>query len=870
MGRLLALATAVLLPAVAAAGGGAEVLAQLGRDSALFPADLRVVSSGVMPGGERLFVSGSFGADDEVTDALRLETLLGALDAAGLDGGVDVQIPDGSGGWRPLGGTQSVVPISGPPTPPPAVGASPLLRTLPLGGALLGKRIGLSAGHGFIDDGAGGWRTQRSRFDFQGCGACRGITEDFFTAELATRWVIPLLQRMGAEVVVMREPDHDLRTALVVDDGDPAYTETGTWNAGTSAGGYGDDYRTAAGGEDAAAHWALGSAPGLRHVSVRFREGQNRTSVADFTLAHAGGVTTFGVDQRRLGQLWLDLGPFWLDADSRLSLTPGSGDGFLVADAVKVGGGPWASSSKPWWQMAAKSYVTWSGAPAAVTALGDVTIRPSHAEYAGVDLYVSLHANASGVSGGSSANGLSIYRYSCQQFADHSQSDAATGCDYPAGSKALIDVTHQSIMDRIRADWDAAFGDRSTRVANFGELRALDDAPGILVETAFFDNLASPSGSPAPRHADNRTLHDPRWREAFAYGLAEGIAKFVSPGAGAPPARPRGLRALNQDDGSLAVDWTPIAGALGYRVYVAAAGRAFDEGPLVTDPAVRLDALTTGEVYAVRVSALNANGEGFASEAVVARYRGPDLDVPISTLVVSGYDRRDAWVQETDNDLLHAVDHGVALGAVATADIYFDGVLDEAASSLTFGDYLLFDFALLRRRGRLADPLGPEARGLGSGIQVVIEQEAHALGEGNRGIQETGGIAGPIRMPPRKPLRREEGHLAASVRANRDHEATPLGRSPNDRDRCPGGPQRQFVDCEDRIVQRQPERQERGRCRVRSRLRREQHARDIGIQTSRLEVHLGAGRWAKALTPLGVSRRSSPTSLPTGGFRSLG
>ena len=208
--------------------------------------------------GHRVVLTGDWGPEPalaadpaaaEVAEELRLETLLGALSAFELEieGGVEFQVRAPDGSLRRLGGTVRHR-LPGMRTPRPAIAPRPSPR-LPLGGALAGKRIAISAGHGWIsDDGGTTWRTQRSRWDFTGCGSCRGITEDFFNADLVTNWIIPVLENMGAEVVLVREPDHSLLAPALIDDGDAGHLETGSWAAGNNPGGWGDDYRTSASG----------------------------------------------------------------------------------------------------------------------------------------------------------------------------------------------------------------------------------------------------------------------------------------------------------------------------------------------------------------------------------------------------------------------------------------------------------------------------------------------------------------------------------------------------------------------------------------------------------------------------------------------
>lgn len=687
-------------PAQAELDRAAQLLQQLAQQGPLapdgrplFPKNLEIVGQDL---AQRLiFVRGPFDAHP-LHEELRLESWVGALAAADVHGGATVMIEQADAPPRPLGG--AAAPEDGeadtaqPPPPKPAPALSP--HQPRKAGALAGRRIALSAGHGWVKNSNGSWGTQRSRWTFEGCGStCRGITEDFFTAELVSRNLIPMLENMGATVVLVREPDHDEADAVILDDSREGYGEIGEgFGDGANAGGFEGTYRTLAPGlEDEAVYSP--NVGGKRRLSVRWREGENRTTDAQLQIDHMGGSTVLSLNQRNYGRFWLDLGQYFFDpAQSTITLRHGSGDGYLITDALKLGGGRFTEANKPWWQMAAQSYVPWAGATPTVEGRNDVTIRPGYAEHVGADLYISVHANASGVAGGSSANGLSTYRYSCQQYADHSSGTNAVNCDYPAGSAAFANTVHQAIIQRLRSDWDPGYRDIGVRVANFGELRELRTMPGALIETGFFDNLANPTGS--ARMADNRSLHDPRWREAFAYGFAAGVARHF--GGEAPPVRPTGLYARNTAEGGLALSWDPVEGATGYRIYMATQGRAWDAGTEVGNPRVTFARLEPGRVYTFRVAALNLHGEGMPSQAVGARYRGARLlegAAPAQALLVQAYDRLDAFVQEEDNDLQYAVEHSHALGAVP--GLYFDGLLDERleAEPDLAQDYALIDLA---------------------------------------------------------------------------------------------------------------------------------------------------------------------------------
>jgi MYXO-CTERM domain-containing protein len=197
--------------------------------------------------------------------------------------------------------------------------------------------------------------------------------------------------------------------------------------------------------------------------------------------------------------------------------------------------------------------------------------------------------------------------------------------------------------------------------------------------------------------SDNQALHDPRFREAFAVGFVRGVARFLAPGSDAPPARPTGVRVENVN-GGLRVSWDAVAGADGYRVLRAdlasTRGRAFDEGTIVSGATELTVDASSGASFAFRVVAGNENGEGYASQAVVARVGAGGVG---NVLVVSAYDRKDAFVQSADNDDMAAIEHGIALAdALDGTGAGVDGALDEAieAGAVSLSAYELVDIVV--------------------------------------------------------------------------------------------------------------------------------------------------------------------------------
>lgn len=624
-------------------------------------------------------------AAQELAEQDRIDAVLGWLETQGAFSRVDFLIRDDDGSLRPPPRRQwPAMPSHGSAQ----AGAKPWWVTppdgrFPYGAPLTGKTIALSAGHGWIYEN-GSWRTQRSRYKFDGCGSCRGIVEDHSNADLVARWLIPFLEGAGAHVVPVREPSL-LDWGQVIDDGDAAMSEQGAWAAGSSPGGWQGDYRVLAAGESGQVQYLL-DVPRAQpyRLSLRYVEGSNRSSASWVDVIDAVSSTRYVVDQRQFGRRFMPLGVH--------SLTPGDGalvriqhgsdDGFIIADALQVGGGIHTNSGYPWWQMSALEYVDYNGASSDVTSRGDVTIRPAFAEYVGADAYLSFHSNATGGEG--TASGSTSYRFNCLSYADHSTDPPAADCDDPVGSDALQAEVHSHLIDRLRSDWDPNWCDRGTRVANFGELRELVDIPGVLVESAFHDNLTAstcPNGNPV-KQADNKSLHDPDFRRLVGRALYEGLLQYLAPNATALLDSPTQVRAVSDDQGGLLVRWQAVSGARGYRVYVAKDGLSFDRGRDSESTELRLTDLTPLAPVCLRVATLNEGGVGLAGATFCARPRMARTQVASAEiLLVDGFDRLDPWVQEIDNHQDASRRHAQALAAITAFDVAADVSSDEAVAT---------------------------------------------------------------------------------------------------------------------------------------------------------------------------------------------
>ncbi|HOU54941.1 MAG TPA: hypothetical protein PLQ97_13515 [Myxococcota bacterium] len=560
----------------------------------------------------------------------------------------------------------SCIAAAQPFQPPSSVFSGP--DAFPYGSALQGLRVVVSPGHGW--EGADGG-FQRSRWKWSLCGSCEGIVEDLYNLEVCSDHLVPLLRQAGAEVLVAREIDRQ-EAEVLVDDGDPGYREVGPWRDGTTTGlGWNGGYRTLLASQGGSAAFSLlVPREGDYWVQVRWAAGTNRCGAVTYRFFFGEMSRDFVVDQRRNGSTWVHLARLHLpQGEATMTVeAPERGNCYVIADAVRLGGGMAPASGLPWWQMSARDWITWDGHPG-LSEYGDVTVRPAYAEAMDGQVYLAMHANAGGTT---TTSGTSTYRFNCLTDVQWAPLDPKQ-CDDPAGSAALQAAVQGRIVGDLRQGWDPAWQDDGKLVANFGELRVLEDIPGVLVESAFFDGTETPPGG---RYPDNRSLHDPRFRYILARAYVRGLVETFAPGAVLPPADgPDHMMVRQVAPGRLQASWRPVEGARGYRVYLAWGGRVFDSGTVTDRTFLDIEADAEGRPVVVRVTALNAGGESRASGAVAARATADQSTARV--LLVDAYDRQDAWVREDQNHRDSLVEHALAIADLGS-EWGFDGAQDEA------------------------------------------------------------------------------------------------------------------------------------------------------------------------------------------------
>lgn len=541
-------------------------------------------------------------------------------------------------------------------------------------GALANKVVYLSPGHGFTWDSANAaWRTQR--------GTTNAVVEDLVSIETLSQYLMPMLLNAGARVVPVRELD--LNTNLViVDNGEAGYAESGPGFTTSTLMGWG---RPALPMSGAALPFSLGTnrllasaatvtasatytanipADGYYDVQVSYTAFSARVTDAHYVVRHAGGETSFRVNQQRHGGTWVQLGRFYFRRGGPAQVVVQNDSSNAVGsnislDAVKFGGGNGlvdrgaGVSGRPRFEESARYHAQWAGAPTSVWAPSsntpdadrnnDISTRSRFSAWVhepGEDaVYVAWHTNAGG------GRGTETYVYGTNPPDGTMQ---FSGVD---GGVQLANAIHDELINDFRQDAglnQPTWGNRRVRSAYFGEINPSNNGemPSTLVELAFHDSVA-----------DAAFLREPTFRYHAARAIAQGIIRYFAQKDGVavvfPPEPPTQVSVVAQGGGAAQLKWRAsstdgqgVRGqqATGYRVYSSPDGLAWDDGVTATGTSASVAASATAARY-YRVTATNAGGESFPSAVVGVRAAAPGRP---RALVVNGFDRLEAATGKTE------------------------------------------------------------------------------------------------------------------------------------------------------------------------------------------------------------------------------
>ena len=547
-----------------------------------------------------------------------------------------------------------------------------------IAGALSGKTLFVSAGHGWVyNTNIPGWGTQR--------GITQGMREDDSNAEIVSYFLIPYLQNAGGTVFSVRERDRQ-ENMVIIDEADGTsyeaqdgiYEESGSWTTSESTG-YGrtvfpiergvnpmlsGGYRYAQAATGARVRWtARIPEDGYYHVYVSYRAGTNRTDSAVYTVKHAGGSTDVTVNQQHHGNTWIDLGKFYFRAGlsrENGSVTLSGTSGIIIADAVRFGGGTGLIkrgesaatlkvSGKPRWEEAATHNIQFTGGVIRETyglssndRDDDVRARSRWAawenESSDDSLYIAFHSNAPcDTCDPDKYDGLSTYTYNNNPV---------------AGSEDLAEFVHKRILNSVKNFFDSSYKEFGGGLlsGDYGEINpdCNNEMPSIIVELAFH---TSP--------VDSARLKNPKFRDIASRAAYQGIVQyFADKDKTTPvflPGTPQNLRTKINENGSVTLSWSAPESdspnyykghpATGYYVQTSTDGNAFDDGVDVGNVLQFTKSFELKKPVYFRVVAYNAGGVSFPSAvaAAVPSKHGTQI------LLVDGFERIDNYMPRFNN-----------------------------------------------------------------------------------------------------------------------------------------------------------------------------------------------------------------------------
>lgn len=552
---------------------------------------------------------------------------------------------------------------------------------------LAGRHIALWASHGrYFSSGAEGWKWQRVNLF--------GTNEDLFTQTFVVPYLIPMLERAGANVFTPRERDWQVHETVIDNDGAMMmvdgkvtngaatnYVEDGNWN----------NYRTS--GFQIPYHGLLhdGDTPfsqgtarfvnttkkkkasaftiyspelkeaGRYAVYVSYQTMAESVDDAHYIVVHRGIETHFRVNQQMGSGTWVYLGTF--DFDNAASMdncviidNQSSRKGVVTTDAVRFGGGMGnvergrMISGLPRCLEGARYSAEWGGAPYSVYSsknggddyADDINVRSLMTNWlAGGSVYVPDRE------GKNVPIELSLAVHSDAGFhRDFSSIYGSLGICTTNFNDERLASGHsrfysrdfiESVLAQVEKDMRRKYGRWSVRNLydrNYSESR-LPAMPSAIIE------LLSHQSFP-----DMVLAHDPQFKFDVSRAIYKAILRFICNAHGIDPViaplQPIHLSAMLDERGKVHLNWKeqgdelePSAKAKRYIVYTAKGNGGFDNGKKVKGTSFTME-VEENTTYRFRVTAINDGGESFPSEEM-AVFFNPEAKHRI--LVVNAFHR---------------------------------------------------------------------------------------------------------------------------------------------------------------------------------------------------------------------------------------
>ena len=573
---------------------------------------------------------------------------------------------------------------------------------------LQNRHIALWQSHGrYFKNNKATWSWQRSRL--------WETVEDLYTQSYVVPYILPMLERAGATVLLPRE--RSMRTEEVILDNDQGvmpstyceYNNGAKWSdAGTGFAHVKEAYlsgenpfmdgtaRMVATTKDDAklsvATWG-GTIPasGIYSLYVSYCTKPNSVTDAHYTVHASGADHSFLVNQKMGSAMWVCLGEFYFEEGTYEELVTLSNlsaeSGVVVADAIKIGGGMGnirrgvaskdgtindTVSGYPRFTEGARYWLQWSGFSTDVYA-------PKGGKDDYKEDYMSRAHWVNALMGGSERLPDSVGKRIPIDLALAMHSDAGvrdnddvvgtlgiyctrdnkgkfTANISRTRSRDLTDLVMTQIVGDIRSLYEPEWKRRGMWDRAYYEAR-IPYCPTMLLELLSHQN-----------YGDMSYGLDPQFRFDVSRAIYKGVLRYLSVQYGYDyVVQPLPVHdfAVVLDGNSAHLSWQPTVDPLEptampdyYILYTRVDGGGFDTGRRVDGTSV-VETQEPDRLYSYRVTAVNSGGESFDSETLSACRCSMSRN---HVLVVNGFTRISAPERistDTTAGFVHTYDGGV-------------------------------------------------------------------------------------------------------------------------------------------------------------------------------------------------------------------
>lgn len=442
-----------------------------------------------------------------------------------------------------------------------------------------------------------------------------GYIEDLNSYEYCYGYLIPMLENAGAVVVSPRE--------RAVEDREYVFKDNIFKQA---------PYRK---------NYALkGVARGVYGISVRYNAIKTNLSKATYIITHNGGVSEIEVNQRMGGGMWIFLGEFDVDENSKIELT-GAGTGTISSTGVRVGGGMGdierggSVSGAPRWAEAARYSMQYNGVPEEIYAqqtLEDKEDKDYADDYKSrgdwvnwvkeernipLDAAIALHTNA-GIND-------SIFGTLTIHYTEKGRGTYSDGSTKFAG-RDFADMMLTQIVEDIWAKYTPEWTRRSIYDKSYAEI-SRPDVPSVIVELFSHQNKR-----------DVDIANTPQFRFSAARSIYKGVLKYLAQRYNSAyvvqPLPISGFEMTMVSDTAIALRWSatidslePTATPKSYKIYTRVGDGDFDKGRVVYKNVVTIPIAYDSLPRSYKITAINDGGESFGSEVLSCGFISPSTKV---------------------------------------------------------------------------------------------------------------------------------------------------------------------------------------------------------------------------------------------------